>query len=72
MRDADTLLPIMLHCPNCDREMMVARVDTDPPDAVVARIQCDRCDDGGTHSPEFYDAAGSWVDPVAHLQETCA
>ncbi len=66
------LTPIMLHCPDCDREMMAQRADTDPPTAAVARIQCDRCDDGDTHSPEFYDVAGSWVDPVAHLQETCA
>lgn len=72
MRNRDAVNVILLHCPGCDRELVAQRADTDPPTASVALIQCDRCDDRDTHSPEFYDAAGSWVDPVTHLQETCA
>ena len=64
MTDAAT---IALVCPDCARAMPVVRDDSDPPTAVKAVLQCDRCDDGDRHSPEFYDAAGAWVHPVAHI-----
>jgi hypothetical protein len=47
--------------------VVVHREDTDPPTAVRATLQCDRCDDGDFHSPEFFDGDGKWVNPVEHL-----
>ena len=59
---------IVLECPNCGRAMLIASDDTDPPEAVRAVLQCDRCDDGDRHSPEFFDAAGQWINPVEHIR----
>lgn len=59
---------IVLKCPDCEREIAVSRDDTDPPTATRAELQCNLCDDGDRHSPEYFDAAGKWVDPVAHLR----
>jgi hypothetical protein len=63
----DNYRMMVLSCPDCGREAVVERDDTDPPDAVRASLQCNRCDDGDRHSPEFFDGEGKWVDPVAHL-----
>ena len=61
---------IVLECPDCGRATPVDRDNTDPPTAVKAVLQCDRCDDGDRHSPEYFDAAGKWVNPVDHLVPT--
>lgn len=63
---------IVLWCPDCGREVSVSRVEMDPPSAVRARLQCDRCDDGDFHSPDYTDADGRWVDPVAYLSQDTA
>lgn len=55
---------MVLECPDCGREAAVVRDDTDPPAAVRAKLQCDRCDDGDRHSPEYYDGEGRWVHPT--------
>jgi hypothetical protein len=57
-----------LECPDCGRAICVARDDTDPPSAVRAVLQCNLCDDGDRHSPEFFDGEGSWVHPTQHLE----
>lgn len=56
-----------LICPDCGRQQCVERDETDPPTAVGARLQCDRCDDGDRHAPEYFDAAMKWVHPTEHL-----
>jgi hypothetical protein len=60
---------ITLECPNCSRKLGVAREATDPPGAVRAVLQCDLCDDGDRHSPEFFGADGKWIHPLAHLTD---
>lgn len=56
-------MSITFECPDCKRRLLVDRDETDPPNAVRAVLQCDRCDDGDRHSPEFFDANGVWVNP---------
>jgi len=60
-------MTMVLECPYCRREVVVDRDATDPPAAVRAKLQCDRCSDGDFHSPEFFDGNGAWVNPVEHL-----
>lgn len=58
---------ITFACPDCKRENPeVARIDTDPPNAVRVVLQCNYCDDGDRHSPEFFDSDGKWVHPLNH------
>ena len=63
----DNYRMMVLACPDCGREVVVEREETDPPPAVRAVLQCDLCDDGDRHSPEFFDGTGAWVNPVTHL-----
>jgi hypothetical protein len=62
-------MSITLECPNCGRKLAVDRDPTDPPTAVRAELQCDRCDDGDRHSPEFFDADGKSLHPTEHLSQ---
>ncbi len=58
---------ITINCPDCGRTMSIERQPEDPPSAASMKMQCDRCSDGDWHSPEYFDAAGKWVNPVEHL-----
>ena len=58
---------MVLACPDCGREIVVERDETDPPAAVRAVLQCNLCDDGDRHEPQFFDGAGAWVHPLEHL-----
>jgi len=51
-------------CPDCGRSKSIDRSDDDPPGAIKMVLQCDRCDDGDRHAPEFYDTAGTWLNPA--------
>jgi hypothetical protein len=44
--------------------LLVARLKEDPPNAVRADLQCNRCDDGDRHAPEYFDANDRWINPV--------
>jgi hypothetical protein len=59
---------IVLECPDCGREAVIDREPSDPEAAVRCVLQCDRCDDGDRHSPEFFDGAGKWVHPFDGVQ----
>lgn len=54
---------ITIECPDCSRTMLIDRDRTDPSMAVRLRLQCDQCDDGDFHSPEYVDADG-WPVPA--------
>jgi hypothetical protein len=51
---------IHLFCPGCGRKMSNVRRDSlDPPDAVLARVSCERCSEGCKDSSQtFLDADG--------------
>ncbi len=53
---------IELRCTKCSRPpMMVARQDTDYPEAVRIETVCDKCDDGDFAETFHYDAAGNHI-----------
>ena len=64
---ADT---IRLECPECGREMDVARHRTDYPEAVRLQMRCPDCDRGDHAELVYVDAAGKHItrDPDEFLR----
>ena len=60
---------ILLRCPACPAEKVVARVPTDYPEAVAVDVHCDRHGsvDLEREVPRYFDAAGNVIsrDPGA-------
>lgn len=53
---------VLLRCPQCSRELRVARDKTDLPGTAVVVAHCDKCDgeDNGVY-PEYYRADGTQI-----------
>lgn len=45
---------VTFECPDCGRKKTVERCDGDHPTARICVLQCNRCDDGDFHEPEWF------------------
>lgn len=52
---------ILLRCPECNREQMVAREPTDYPEAVRVEVTCPECNAGDFAEVMHFDAAGKHI-----------
>jgi hypothetical protein len=52
---------ILLRCPQCKKEMTVARCTMDYPEAVRVQVACDECCRGDFSEIAYYDADGEHI-----------